>query len=160
MYDANNIKQFMTALFFGLFFCINFGHAQVEETMQNQVQVVEFVEENQDSIYANYASKRFKKNIITSYYSGKLNGRKTSSGAVLDNQKYTAAHRSLPFGTKVRLTNPQNKQSVVVEINDRGPFSKVKEIDITQAAFKKLAPLGVGLLRVDMEILIPEKPVE
>lgn len=160
MYDAIKIKECKTALFFGLFFCFNFGNAQVDKTSQNQAYVIELVEENQDSIYANYASKSFKKNIITSYYSSKFNGRKTSSGKIFDNQKYTAAHRSLPFGTKVRLTNPQNKQSVVVEINDRGPFSKVKEIDITQAAFKKLAPLGVGLLRVDMEILIPENPVD
>jgi rare lipoprotein A len=160
MYEANNIKQMKTALVLGLFFWFSFGNAQVEEIPQSELESSEIVEEIQDSLYANYTAKRFKKNVITSYYSVKFNGRKTSSGVVLDNQKYTAAHRSLPFGTKVRLTNPQNKQSVVVEINDRGPFSKVKEIDITQAAFKKLAPLRVGLLRVDLEILMPDKPVD
>ena len=160
MNTQTNRKQYKSALIMGLFFCFSFGNTQVDETVKSDINLVEFVEENQDSIYANYVSKRFKKNVITSYYSGKLHGRRTSSGVVLDNKKYTAAHRSLPFGTKVRLTNPQNQQSVVVEINDRGPFSKVKEIDITQAAFKKLAPLGVGLLRVDMEILTPDKPKE
>lgn len=153
-----SISYKISALLLGLFFSFTECLAQQEGSVITESLADETDEVSQDSLVVNYISKRYKKNVITSYYSSKFNGRKTSSGAVFNNQKFTAAHRTLPFGTKVRLTNPQTQASVIVEVNDRGPFSKVKEIDITQAAFKKIAPLQVGLLRVDMEILTTEPP--
>ena len=89
-------------------------------------------------------------NLITrsSYYSDKLNGRKTASGQVFDNSKLTAAHRTLKFGTKVRVTNIKNCKSVIVGINDRGPHIKSVGIDISKEAFSRIADLREGVISV------------
>lgn len=79
--------------------------------------------------------KIYKKNAHASYYHHKFNGRRTASGKRFDNNKYTAAHKKLPFGTLVKVTNEANGKFVIVEITDRGPFSKVREIDLTKRAF-------------------------
>jgi rare lipoprotein A len=84
-------------------------------------------------------TKLYKKNVHASYYSDKLNGRKTASGQVFNNSKYTAAHKTLKFGTKVKVTNIVNDKSVIVTINDRGPFTKGREIDLTKKAFMEIA---------------------
>jgi rare lipoprotein A len=91
-----------------------------------------------DSIQ-NKEKKFFKKNAHASYYSDKLNGRKTANGEKFDNTKYTAAHKKLKFGTKVKVTNTVNNKSVIVTINDRGPFTKGREIDLTKKAFMEIA---------------------
>ena len=83
--------------------------------------------------------KPFKKSVHASYYHNKFNGKRTSSGQKFSNQNYTAAHRKLPFGTKVRVTNEKNGKSVIVEITDRGPFSRGREIDLTKKAFMEIA---------------------
>ena len=83
--------------------------------------------------------KPFKKSVHASYYHNKFNGKRTSSGQKFSNQNYTAAHRKLPFGTKVRVTNEKNGKSVIVEITDRGPFSRGREIDLTRKAFMEIA---------------------
>jgi rare lipoprotein A len=83
--------------------------------------------------------KVYKKNAHASYYHNKFNGRRTASGKRFDNNKYTAAHKKLPFGTIVKVTNEANGKSVVVEITDRGPFSKVREIDLSRRAFMDIA---------------------
>ncbi len=77
----------------------------------------------------------FKKNAHASYYHDKFNGKKTASGARFDNSKLTAAHRKFPFGTKLRITNEANGKSVIVEITDRGPFARGREIDLSKKAF-------------------------
>ena len=79
--------------------------------------------------------KVYKKGAHASYYHSKFNGKRTASGKRFDNNKYTAAHKKLPFGTLVKVTNEANGKSVVVEITDRGPFSKVREIDLSKRAF-------------------------
>lgn len=81
----------------------------------------------------------FKKDVHASYYANKFNGRKTSSGKRFDNNKYTAAHRKLPFGTILRVTNEENGKFVLVEITDRGPFSRGREIDLSRKAFMDIA---------------------
>ncbi|WP_348799234.1 septal ring lytic transglycosylase RlpA family protein [Flavobacterium adhaerens] len=81
----------------------------------------------------------FKKNAHASYYHDKFNGRKTASGKRFDNSKLTAAHRKLPFGTKLRVTNEANGKSVIVEITDRGPFARGREIDLSKRAFMEIA---------------------
>lgn len=88
--------------------------------------------------------KLFKKDAHASYYADRFTGRKTASGRIFNNQKYTAAHRKLPFGTKVRVTNEKNGKSVVVEITDRGPFTKGKDIDLTKKAFMEIAGSKYG----------------
>ena len=70
--------------------------------------------------------KLYKENAHASYYHDKFNGRKTASGEKFDNNLYTAAHKTLKFGTKIRVTNTVNDSSVIVTVNDRGPFVKCK----------------------------------
>ena len=84
---------------------------------------------------ANLKTKLYKKNVEASHYSDKLNGRRTASGQVFSNKKYTAAHRTLKFGTKVKVTNLANKKSVIVTINDRGPHTRGREIDLAKRPF-------------------------
>jgi rare lipoprotein A len=99
-------------------------------------------------------TKPFRTNVHASYYSDKLNGRKTASGQVFDNAKYTAAHKTLKFGTKVKVTNTVNNKSVIVTINDRGPFTKGREIDLTKKAFMEIAKNKQrGGLIVNLEIV-------
>lgn len=98
--------------------------------------------------------KAFKIKAHASYYANKFNGRKTSSGIRFDNNKYTAAHRKLPFGTKLKITNEENGKSVIVEVIDRGPFSRGREIDLTKRAFMEIASnKNSGSLNVKIEIV-------
>lgn len=98
--------------------------------------------------------KAFKKSAIASYYADKFNGRRTTSGKKFNNNSYTAAHKKLPFGTKVKVTNEANGRSVIVEITDRGPFVRSREIDLTKRAFMDLADnKKSGMLRVKIEII-------
>jgi len=102
----------------------------------------------------NYRKPRKKK--ITgkaSYYSNKYQRKKTASGERYKKGKKTAAHRTLPFGTKVRVKNLANGKSVKVRINDRGPFIAGREIDLSRKAFSKIGKLKDGILNVEMTIL-------
>lgn len=96
----------------------------------------------------------YKKNVIAVYYHDKFNGRKTASGAIFDNNKQTAAHKELPFGTQVKVINRANGKWVYVTINDRGPFGKGREIDMTKKAWMSITDdPKKGLLEVDIEIV-------
>ena len=98
--------------------------------------------------------KAFKKSVIASYYADKFNGRRTTSGKKFSNNGYTAAHKKLAFGTKLKVTNEANGKSVIVEVTDRGPFVRSKEIDLTKRAFMDLADnKRSGMLRVKIEII-------
>ena len=90
---------------------------------------------------------------IASYYADSLHGRTTASGERYDKQELTAAHRTLPFGSRVRVTNLSNGKSVVVRINDRGPFAGKRVIDLSYAAAKELQFLGKGTTKVRLEVL-------
>lgn len=90
---------------------------------------------------------------VISWYGKKFQGRYTSSGEKFDMNDLTAAHKTLPFGTKVKIRNPKNGKEVIVRITDRGPLSPKREFDLSQAAFKELANLGSGVLNVTYEIL-------
>ena len=103
----------------------------------------------------NYNYKLYKSNSHASYYSNKFNGRRTASGQRFDNNKFTAAHRKLAFGTKLRITNLRNNKSVIVTVNDRGPHVRNREIDLTRRAFKYLAVnKAAGEMRVKIEVAI------
>ncbi len=86
-----------------------------------------------------------------SYYNKRLNGRKTASGERFNRNQYTAAHRSLPFGTAVRVINLDNGKNVVVRINDRGPHMKGRIIDVSPAAAKEIGIYGNGTANVRIE---------
>jgi rare lipoprotein A len=88
-----------------------------------------------------------------SWYGGAFAGRRTASGERFNPDESTAAHRSLPFGTKVRVTNRSTNNSTMVRINDRGPFVPGRVIDLSEAAFKVLAPLGAGVITVQCEVI-------
>lgn len=106
-----------------------------------------------DSI-ANLNTRLFKKNVEASHYSDKLNGRRTASGKVFHNNNYTAAHKTLKFGTKVKVTNIVNNKSVIVTITDRGPFTKHREIDMAKKPFLEISHnKGSSPLRVNIEIV-------
>jgi len=90
---------------------------------------------------------------LAAYYSNRLNGRKTASGQIFDQNVLTGAHPTLPFGTKVKVTNTTNGRSVVVRINDRGPTQPGRVIDLTRAAAGKLAMLRAGLVPVKLEVV-------
>lgn len=89
---------------------------------------------------------------IASHYSTKT-GYKTASGERLNDNSFTAAHKTLKFGTKVRVTNLNNGKSIVVRINNRGPFIKGRVIDLTRAGAKSLGFYDKGLARVKITVL-------
>jgi rare lipoprotein A len=88
--------------------------------------------------------KFYKKDAHASYYAEKFTGLKTASGKIFSNNGYTAAHKTLPFGTKLKVTNEQNGKFVVVEVTDRGPFVKSREIDLTKRAFMEITSNKAG----------------
>jgi rare lipoprotein A len=95
----------------------------------------------------------FKENVQASYYADKFHGLKTASGKIFDMNKLSAAHKKLPFGTKIRVTNLANKKSVVVEVNDRGPYVKGRELDLSKKAFAMIASTNRGYITVNIEVL-------
>lgn len=90
---------------------------------------------------------------VASYYADAYHGKVTSNGEVFNMNDLTAAHRTFPFGTNVRVTNLENKMSVVVRINDRGPFKDGRIIDLSLAAAKELDLVRGGTARVKLEVL-------
>ncbi|WP_423914823.1 septal ring lytic transglycosylase RlpA family protein [Capnocytophaga gingivalis] len=93
---------------------------------------------------------------VASYYHNKFNGRKTASGEVFSNNKLTAAHRTYPFGTYLKVTNVANGKSVLVKVNDRGPFTKGKELDLSRKAFMDITDNpNKGNLQVNIEVVTP-----
>lgn len=102
--------------------------------------------------FSNNASDA-KKTSYASYYHDKFNGRKTASGDIFDNEKFTAAHRTLPFGTEVKVTNLRNGKEVIVTINDRGPFHSSRVLDMSKAAFDEIGDIDRGTIPVEYEIV-------
>lgn len=86
-----------------------------------------------------------------SYYGSQHHNKLTASGERFDQGALTAAHRTLPFGTHVRVINTRNGKSVVVRINDRGPFVRGRIIDLSKAAFQSIASTRSGIIRVRLE---------
>ena len=114
--------------------------ANVEKTTTNNV--TEAVEEAREKLSG-----------MVSWYADKFHGQKTSSGELYNKNELTAAHRTLPFGTKVKVTNIKNGKSVVVKINDRGPHSKSRVLDLSRAAFTEIGSINAGVLNIEMEVV-------
>lgn len=152
-------------LFYFLIAFVGMSNAQVsnkdktpttaKDTVKKEKQVTLPTEiENDTIVIINGKYKFYKKDVHASYYANKFNGKKTASGKKFNNDKYTAAHRKLPFGTILKITNEANGKSVIVEVNDRGPFSKGREIDLTKKAFMDIASnKNSGGFKVKIEIL-------
>ncbi len=94
---------------------------------------------------------------LADYYHHSLYGRKTASGQVLRKELLTAAHRTLPFGTRVHVVNKRTGRSCVVVINDRGPFTKSKVIDLSHAAADKIGLLSMGTAKVACTVLADDE---
>jgi rare lipoprotein A len=90
---------------------------------------------------------------FASFYDSHFHGARTASGQRYDEKALTAAHRTLPFGTRVQVTNLSNGRSVVVTITDRGPFARGRVIDVSRRAARKLDFLRDGTTRVRLEVL-------
>ena len=90
---------------------------------------------------------------VASYYGRKFHGRRTANGERFNMNAMTAAHKTLPFGTKVRVTNSRNGKSVVVRINDRGPFIRGRLIDLSRAAATEIGMISRGHANVELDIV-------
>ncbi|MBA4727523.1 MAG: septal ring lytic transglycosylase RlpA family protein [Pseudomonas sp.] len=99
------------------------------------------------------SQERFTQSGKASYYARMHHGQRTANGETHDQNALVAAHRSLPFGTRVRVTNQQNGKQVIVRINDRGPFRRGRIIDVSRAAAAQLDMLERGVVRVRIETL-------
>ena len=97
------------------------------------------------------ACKTVKEDGVASYYADKFDGRKTASGATFHQNRLTAAHRTLPFGTRVKVKNMSNGKTVKVTVNDRGPFVQGRTIDLSKKAAKKLGMLQQGVAQVQLK---------
>ncbi|WP_211245227.1 septal ring lytic transglycosylase RlpA family protein [Thermonema rossianum] len=112
------------------------------------------------SVIPLHAQRTYKAKGMASYYADKFNGRKTASGEIFDNSRMTAAHRTLPFGTYVKVTNLANGKSVVVRINDRGPYAHGRIIDLTKAAAIQLDMVRTGTAKVLVEEVAAPEPTD
>jgi len=90
---------------------------------------------------------------IASYYGAEYHGKRTASGEIYDMHQLTAAHPRYAFGTRVKVTHSGNSRSVIVRINERGPFSKGRVIDLSQSAAEELKMVKSGLAQVKLEIV-------
>ena len=89
--------------------------------------------------------------MVASWYGPRFHGRKTANGESFDQLAFTAAHKKFRFGTLLRLTNPNNERSIVVRINDRGPFIKGRELDLSKAAATELGIIERGVAKLNIE---------
>jgi rare lipoprotein A len=106
--------------------------------------------------YPGMAERRTQDRVLfgkASFYGAEFHGRKTSSGETYDQNRLTAAHRTLPFGTVCRVTNLKNGKSVVVRVNDRGPFIQGRILDLSYKAANLLEGVKAGVMDVKIEIL-------
>lgn len=90
---------------------------------------------------------------IASFYHDSLHGRKTASGQVYNKHRLSAAHKTLPLGTKIQVTDAKTGRSIVVRVNDRGPFVKGRIVDLSKEAARELGIVDRGVARVDLKVL-------
>ncbi len=94
-----------------------------------------------------------RENMIASWYGPKFHGKLTANGEIYDQMAFTAAHKTLPFGTLLRVTNLKNNKSVIVRINDRGPYIKGRNLDLSKSAAMSLGMMKKGVIKVKTEEL-------
>lgn len=135
---------------------------QVAETVRQKARVSEKAEGNQDLVKDKVSVKKTAKGkpVIeqtgeASSYGQKFQGKTTANGEKFDKNDLTAAHPTLPLGTKAKVTNLENGKSVDVRINDRGPYVKGRDIDVSQGAAKKLDMTKSGIAPVKIEAKLP-----
>ncbi len=97
---------------------------------------------------------------LASYYGPDFHGRRTANGSVYNMHEYTCAHKTLPFGTKIKVTNLNNNKSVVVKVTDRGPYRRGRVIDLSIAAAKDIDMLHKGVAPISFEIVKEEEDIQ
>ena len=118
----------------------------VPTEQKTKTQAKDIVNKSKKSLQTKYGS--------ASFYGPGFHGRKTASGEVFNQNALTAAHRTLPFGTKLRVTCTTTGRSTIVKVNDRGPFAgRNRVLDLSKAAFLQIAPLSKGVTYIKYEIL-------
>ena len=103
--------------------------------------------------FMSFSNSEICKETIASFYGAEHHGKKTASNEIFNMYDFTAAHKTLKFGTKVKVTNLKNNKSVIVRINDRGPFTKGRAFDMSRAAFEEIGSLSAGHLPIEYEIV-------
>ncbi len=106
-------------------------------------------------LFLSSCSPKLSERGVASYYADKFKGRKTANGETFRQYKMTAAHKTLPFGTKVRVKNLKNGRTVKVRINDRGPFVKGRIIDLSKKAARRLGMINDGISEVEIRYRKP-----
>ena len=101
--------------------------------------------------HVDYTPKQRGDYVVASWYGKQFNGKLTASGKKFNMYAMTCAHKTLKFGTKLRVTNPDNNKSVIVTVNDRGPFIRGRDLDLSYGAAKKIGIVKKGVARVKME---------
>mgnify|MGYP000162125140 CR=1 FL=1 len=121
------------------------GCASLPPKKVAKVEVVQQVKKQKEVTYSQTGK--------ASYYATRHQSAKTASGERFKHELNTAAHRSLPFGSIVRVTNVANNKSVLVKINDRGPYLKSRVVDLSKSAFTSIASLSSGVINVKVELV-------
>ena len=103
--------------------------------------------------FMSFSNSEICKETIVSFYGAEHHGKRTASNEIFNMYDFTAAHKTLKFGTKVKVTNLKNNKSVIVRINDRGPFVKNRDLDLSFAAFKEIENIKTGKVKVTYQIL-------
>jgi rare lipoprotein A len=105
------------------------------------------------SAWADFVGNMPRRTVTASWYGQEFSGRRTASGAPFDPRGLTAAHKTLPLGTLIRVTNPRTGASVLVTVTDRGPFIGRRELDLSKAAAREVGILTCGVASVLIEVL-------
>ena len=151
----------ITTMFFSLFI---FGMKETKKDIyniktklnDNREIVRNEIESEKDTKTSSYNSEEEKtlyQTGVASFYGGKWHGKRTANGEIFDTHSLTAAHKTLPFNTKVKVTNLSNGKSVIVRINNRGPYSKGRVIDLSTAAFSAIENTSKGITKVQLQIV-------
>jgi rare lipoprotein A len=131
---------------------VNFAFCQETESESAPVAVEEPTKPSENNIQTETG--------LAAYYHGSFHGRRTANGESFDHNSFTAAHKTLPFGTLVRVINLTNLRTVVVRVNDRGPLQKNRVIDLTRRAASLLGFVTRGMTSVKIEILGSNPPAD
>ena len=111
------------------------------------------VNENTNAQFVNVSYKKMG-TMKASWYGPRFHGRKTANGEIYDQMALTAAHKSLPFGTRLKLINPVNHKSIIVRVNDRGPYIPGRQIDLSKRAAMELGTFNKGVVKLKVEKII------
>lgn len=129
---------------------MKYGYYYITEEESTQVEDVPSESPTEDAASIPVSDTAYGK---ASYYADRFHGKSTASGESYDRNKLTAAHLSLPFGTMVRVTNLVNEKQVTVRVNDRGPYSENRIIDLSYKAMEALDGISAGVIEVKIEVL-------